>query len=83
MRALSVIRRFVWWPVFGALAVLHLVVLPLVLSEHEDDVLSLVAGAGYVVLAVVDVLVRRRDVASARGRRRRSIDGSSWEEPAG
>ena len=82
MRALSVIRRFVWWPVFGALAVLHLVVLPLVLSEHEDDVLSVVAGVGYVVLAVLDVLVRRRDVASARGRRPRSIDGPSWEEPA-
>ncbi len=72
-------RQVVSWPVFAALAVLHLAVLPLVLSEHEDIVLSAIAGAGYAALAVVDVVLRRRDRAAVVGRRRRSIDGPSWQ----
>ncbi len=72
-------RQVVSWPVFAALAVIHLTVLPLVLSEHEDIVLSALAGAGYAALAVVDLVLRRRDRAAVVGRRRRSIDGPSWQ----
>ena len=73
-----VIRRVVSWPVFASLAVLHLAVLPLLLSEPDDDVLSVVAGLGYVMLAAIDYVLRRRDRAAVVRRRSRSIDGGPW-----
>ena len=78
MSVRDLIRRLVSWPVFAALAVLHLAVLPLVLSEHEDVVLSMVAGVGYALLAALDLVLRRRARAEAAGRPPRSIDGRSW-----
>ncbi len=57
----AVLSRVLTWPVFLALAVFHLAVLPFVLSEEEDDVLSVIAGVVYLVFAAVDFAVRRRD----------------------
>lgn len=48
-------RRIFHWPLFVVLAVLHIGVLPLLLSERQDDVLSLCAGVAYLALAVADL----------------------------
>jgi len=47
------------WPVFLALAALHLAVLPFVLAESEQVTVSLLAGGGYLVLAAADRLWQR------------------------
>ena len=47
------------WPLFLALAALHLAVLPFALAEREQVAVSLVAGAGYLALAAADRLWRR------------------------
>ena len=47
------------WPLFLALAALHLTVLPFVLAEQEQVTVALAAGAGYLVLAVADRLWQR------------------------
>jgi hypothetical protein len=47
------------WPVFLALAALHLAVLPFVLAEQEQVTVALAAGAGYLALAAADRLWRR------------------------
>jgi hypothetical protein len=52
-------HQLVHWPVFCALGVIHIVVLPLVLSEHEDEVVSIVAGGVYLALAAADAWSRR------------------------
>jgi hypothetical protein len=47
-------RRIFRWPLFCVLGVLHIGVLPLVLSEKRDDVLAVVAGFAYLTLAALD-----------------------------
>ena len=47
-------RRVFRWPVFAALAGLHLLVLPLVFSEPADQRLAVVAGVAYLLLAIAD-----------------------------
>ena len=51
--------RFAAWPLFGLLAALHLVVLPLVVAGHVAVLLA--AGLAYAALAVADVVSRRRE----------------------
>ncbi|HEY8544360.1 MAG TPA: hypothetical protein VIL36_04900 [Acidimicrobiales bacterium] len=48
-------QRLFRWPTFLALATLHLLVLPLVLGEPGDRVLSVVAGLAYLMLAAADL----------------------------
>ncbi len=47
-------RRIFHWPLFGVLGVVHIVVLPLVLSEQSDDLVAILAGLAYLALAVLD-----------------------------
>jgi hypothetical protein len=56
----SLWRRIINWRLFVALAVVHIVVLPLVLSEREDDVVSVLAGCAYLALAFADWRSRQR-----------------------
>ena len=58
-------RRIVYWPYFCALALFHIVLLPLVLSEHEDDVVSIVVGVIYLALAAADLRSRRHQSGPA------------------
>jgi hypothetical protein len=57
-RPASAVRAFAGrvfrWPTFLGLAVVHAAVLPPLLSEHEDDVVALVAAGAYLLLAAVD-----------------------------
>jgi hypothetical protein len=53
------LRRFLWWPLFLALAALHLTVLPLLLAG-DDRPTVLVAGAFYLLLATADYTRRHR-----------------------
>lgn len=46
--------RIFHWPLFTVLAVFHLAVLPLLLSERSDVVVSTIAGLAYVALAAAD-----------------------------
>ena len=52
-------RQVFHWPLFVVLAAVHIVYLPLVLSEREDDVVSIVAGLVYLGLALADLRLRR------------------------
>jgi hypothetical protein len=52
-------RQIFHWPLFLALAAVHMVLLPQFLSERGDDVLSIVAGVAYLALAVADLRPRR------------------------
>jgi hypothetical protein len=62
--------RLARWPVFLALAVVHLLVLPLVVEAHEHDVIVVAAGAAYLALAALDRFVPRpQSDRAARGRR--------------
>jgi len=51
-------RRIFHWPLFVVLAAVHIVVLPQLLSEREDDVISIIAGVAYLALAVADLRPR-------------------------
>ena len=47
-------RRIFRWPLFLALGLLHIGLLPLVLSEPGDDITARIAGLGYLTLAGLD-----------------------------
>lgn len=51
-------RRIFHWPLFTLLAVLHLAVLPLILTDPEDVLAVNIAGAAYIALALADRLYR-------------------------
>ena len=51
-------RRLFRWPLFTALAVVHLALLPLVLGE-KDQVIAMLGGAAYLLLAALDWRSRR------------------------
>jgi hypothetical protein len=51
-------RRIFRWPLFSALAVVHLALLPLVLGE-DDQVIAMVGGVAYLLLAAFDWRSRR------------------------
>ena len=53
-------RHVFHWPLFCTMAAVHILVLPLLLSEREDDIVSIVAGLAYVGLAVADWRVEQR-----------------------
>ena len=53
-------RRAFHWPLFTALAAVHLLVLPAVFAEQRDDVAALAAGVCYVALALADRRSERR-----------------------
>jgi hypothetical protein len=53
------LRRFLWWPLFLALAALPLTVLPLLL-RGDDRLTVLLAGAFYLLLATADFTRRHR-----------------------
>ena len=79
MQIRRLVSRALTWPVFLGLAIVHLAVLPLVLQEHEDDVLAVIAGVAYLGLALLDIVVsRRRRAGSPVGggtRARRPLGG--------
>lgn len=50
----AVWRRLLRWPVFALVGAVHILVLPLVLSERADQVLAIGAGVVYLLLAVLD-----------------------------
>jgi hypothetical protein len=52
-------RRIFRWPLFCALAVVHLALLPLVLGETDDQVIAMIGGLAYLVLAALDWRSRR------------------------
>jgi len=47
-------RHIFHWPLFCALAAVHILLLPLLLNEREDDIVSIVAGLLYLGFAVAD-----------------------------
>lgn len=47
-------RRIFHWPLFCVLALVHITVLPLLLSERDDDVASIAAGLVYLAFAAAD-----------------------------
>jgi hypothetical protein len=47
-------RRIFRWPLFTALAVVHLAVLPLVLGDRRDQVIAMLGGVAYLLLAALD-----------------------------
>lgn len=53
-------RHIFHWPLFCTLAAVHLLVLPLLFSEREDDIVSIVAGLLYLGLAMVDRRAEQR-----------------------
>jgi hypothetical protein len=53
-------RQIFHWPLFVVLAAVHIAVLPQLLSEREDDILSVVAGGLYLALAIADWWSRDR-----------------------
>lgn len=67
MTVRSMVRRVVAWPVFLALAAVHIVVLPAVLSEREDDIAAVLAGVAYLALAIADLASRRRHDGGGHG----------------
>ena len=50
----AVWRRLLRWPVFALVGAVHILVLPLVMSERADQVLAIGAGVVYLLLAVLD-----------------------------
>jgi hypothetical protein len=47
-------RRIFRWPLFAALAVVHLTLLPLVLADGNDQLIAMLGGVIYLALAALD-----------------------------
>ena len=52
-------RRIFRWPLFAALAVVHLALLPVVLGDGSDQTIAMLGGVFYLVLAALDWRHRR------------------------
>jgi hypothetical protein len=59
-------RRALRWPLFGALAALHLLVLPLVFAEPGHRRVALAAGVAYLLLAIADRYYERYERRAGR-----------------